>query len=238
LHIMIVLEAIAIVLLAVEAPALKVGFSWRILFRLAGISLVVLLVARFATHVTRLFQTVLERTTHWRTHLLVLLVLVVCAVGERLGLSAAKTAFFLGLFMSRAEHEGRGLEEFMAPVSERFLIPIFFVSLGLRVEWAGVWSLTGLTALGTAGVLLGAREILHRRWLRAGGDQRAYLLLCPNLTVVALGASTLLEAQQANRAADWLLLTGLLMSIFAIMSLPAAKADRRDARLDCAAPSG
>jgi Kef-type K+ transport system membrane component KefB len=238
LHIMIVLEAIAIVLLAVEAPALKVGFSWRILFRLAGISLVVLLVARFATHVTRLFQTVLERTTHWRTHLLVLLVLVVCAVGERLGLSAAKTAFFLGLFMSRAEHDGRGLEEFMAPVSERFLIPIFFVSLGLRVEWAGVWSLTGLMALGAAGVLLGAREVLHRRWLGAGGDRRAYLLLCPNLTVVALGASTLLEAQPANRAADWLLLTGLLMSIFAIVALPMAKTDRGEAKLDYSAPSG
>jgi hypothetical protein len=123
--------------------------------------------------------------------------------------------------MSRAEHEGRGLEEFMAPVSERFLIPIFFVSLGLRVDWAIVGSLTGVTALGTGGLLLGVREILHRRWLRLGGDQRAYLLLCPNLPVVALGASTLLEAQAATGAAGWLLLTGLVTSVFATMCLPA-----------------
>jgi Kef-type K+ transport system membrane component KefB len=222
LRVLVVLEAVTIVLLAVEAPALKTGLSWLILLRLAGIVLVVMLVARFATHVTRLFQNILQRATHWRTHLLVLLVLVVCALGDRLGLSAAKTAFFLGLFMSRAEHEGKGLEEYMAPVSERFLIPIFFVSLGLRVEWAVACSWAGLMAFGTAGVLLGVREVLHRRWLHVGGDRWAYLLLCPNLTVVALGASTLMESQEEGSAAGWLLLTGLLMTVFAVFLLPAA----------------
>jgi Kef-type K+ transport system membrane component KefB len=221
LRILIVLEALTIILLAVEAPALKDGWSWHMALRLAGIALVVLLVARFATHVTRLFQTILQRTTHWRTHLLVLLVLVVCAVGERLGLSAAKTAFFLGLFMSRAEHEGKGLEEFMAPVSHRFLIPIFFVSLGLRVDWAMLFSWTGLLAFGAAGLLLGVRQVLHRRWMPVGGGHRAYLLLCSNLTVVALGASTLLEIPGMAAAASWLLLTGLFMTILSVLSLPA-----------------
>ncbi len=223
LRILILLEAIAIVLLAVEAPALKAGLNWFILLRLAGIALVVLLVARFAPHLTQLFQVILERATQWRTHLLVLLVLVVCAAGERLGLSAAKTAFFLGLFMSRAEHDGRCLEEYTAPVSERFLIPIFFVSLGLQVNWAAVGSLIGLSALGAAGLLIGVRQVLHRRWLRVGGDQHTYLLLCPNLTVVALGASSLLEDPMTAGAASWLLLTGLFTSVFAIASLPASR---------------
>lgn len=224
LRIMVVLEALTIALLAVEAPALKTGLSWLILLRLAGIVVVVLLVARFATHVTRLFQTILQQTTHWRTHLLVLLVLAVCALGDRLGLSAAKTAFFLGLFMSSAEHDGKGLEEYIAPVSQRFLVPIFFVSLGLRVDWAVVFSWEGLMAFGAAGLLLGVREVLHRRWLRVGGDRRAYLLLCPNLTIVALGASTLLESQKTTTAASWLLLTGLLMTVLAVVFLPATRA--------------
>ncbi len=227
LRILIVLEAMTIVLLAVEAPALKAGLSWFVLLRLGGILLAVLLVARFATHVTRLFQAILQSTTHWRTHLLVLLVLAVCALGERLGLSAAKTAFFLGLFMSRAEHDGKGLEEFIAPISERFLIPIFFVSLGLRVDWTVVLSRAGLMAFGAAGLLLGVREVLHRRWLSVGSDRRVYLLLCPNLTVVALGASVLLEGREAGTAAGWLLLTGLLLTMFAIISLPVARTQNR-----------
>jgi Kef-type K+ transport system membrane component KefB len=222
LRILIVLEALTMVLLAVESPALKGGLSFILLPRLAGIVLVVLLVARFARHLTRLFQTILEQATHWRTHLLVLLVLALCALGDRLGLPAAKTAFFLGLFMSRGEHEGKGLEDYMAPVSQRFLIPILFVSLGLRVEWALVLSWTGLMAFGVAGLLLGLREVLHRRWLSVGGDRHAYLLLCPNLTIVALGASTLLESQRSPQAASWLLLTGLFLTVFAIALLPVA----------------
>ncbi len=220
LHVLVVLEALTIGLLAVEAPALEGGWSWGILLRLAGGFLVVVLVARVATHVTRLFQAILERTTHWRTHFLVLLVLAVCALGERLGLSGVKTAFFLGLFMSRTEHDGKGLEEYMAPVSERFLIPIFFVSLGLRLDPADLWSWAGLTAFGTAGLLLGIREALHRRWLHIGDDPKTYLLLCPNLTVVALGASTLLHGQRTAGAASWLLLTGLIVTVLALVSLP------------------
>ncbi len=229
LRVLVVLEALAIALLAVEAPALETGLSWWSLLRLAGALAVVLLVARFATHLTRLFQRILQQTTHWRTHLLVLLVLAVCALGDRLGLSAAKTAFFLGLFMSRAEHEGKGLEETIAPISRRFLIPIFFVSLGLRVDWPVVFSWTGLTAFGAAGLLLGARQALHRRWLSLGGDRCAWLLLCPNLTVAALGAATLLKSGKAPAAAGWLLLTGLAMTVFSIASLPAAGADGADA---------
>jgi Kef-type K+ transport system membrane component KefB len=51
-----------------------------------------------------------------------------------MGLSAAKTAFFLGLFMSRAQFEGMSVEEYIAPISRRFLIPIFFMSLGLLID--------------------------------------------------------------------------------------------------------
>jgi hypothetical protein len=159
--------------------------------------------------------------------LLVLLVLAICAVGERLGLSAAKTAFFLGLFMSRVEHDGSGLEEFMAPVSRRFLIPLFFVSLGMAVELRLLVSWNALLALGTAGLLLGIRQVLHRRWLRLCANPEAFLLLCPNLTVVALGAAAMIEARKvSNENASWLLLTGFFMTVAAVALLPASTSSK------------
>ena len=54
------------------------------------------LTSRFSSHVVKLCQTIIQKTTQWRVHFLVLLVLIICAVGDRLGLSAAKTAFFWG----------------------------------------------------------------------------------------------------------------------------------------------
>ena len=221
LRIMVLLEAVAVIAFATESAALKQGPLWMIILKLLGAVLVILLVGYFARHFTRLFQMLLESTTHWRTHLVILVVLVVCALGERLGLAAPKTAFFMGLFMSRAEHDGKGLEEFTAPVSRRFLIPLFFVSLGMSFPTSLLLSWTAVFAWGAAGVILAVRQVLHRRWLRFGSPD-SFLLLCPNLPIVALGAVTLAQ-QHRETAAGWVLLTGLFLSIGAIILLPRTK---------------
>lgn len=221
LQVMVALEMIAIVLLAVESTALKTGWSWLVLAKFAGIGVTIFLIARFTDHVKSLFQAILERATHWRLHWLVLLVLVICAVGERLGLDAAKTAFFLGLALSRARHEGLTLEEHIAPISHRFLIPVFFVTLGMQIKWSVLADLSTLLALGSAGLLLGSREILHRRWFNRGGDRRAFLLWCPNLTMVALAAKATLDMGMEAKLTAWLLLTGLFTTIPALLLLPA-----------------
>jgi Kef-type K+ transport system membrane component KefB len=225
LHVMVGLEVMAIVLLAVETTALDRGLDWIALLRVTGIGVTVVMIARFGGSLTRVFQGVLERTTHWRVHFLVLLVLAVCALGQRLGLDAAKTAFFLGLFMSQATHEGRGLEEYMAPVSRRFLIPIFFVALGLMIPWKMFVNPVVLWALLTAGVLLGVREVMHRRGFNTASDSRAFLLLCPNLTIVALAARAMMEHGSDPRFPAWLLLTGLFMTIPAILLLPLGRTE-------------
>ena len=221
LNVMVVLETIAILLLAVETVALEKGVSGLIFLKLSGILVTVFLIARFSVRLTELFQAVLERTTRWRVHFLVLLILVVCALGERLGLDAAKTAFFLGLFMSHARHDGRRLEEYMAPISHGFLIPTFFVALGLRVDWHLFLDPLAWFAIGTALVLIGVRQVLHRRWLPTGGGDRAFLLLCPNLTIVALAANAMLDHGTDPRLGAWLVLTGLFMTVTAIFLLPA-----------------
>lgn len=220
-QVMVALELLAIVAMAVGTMTLREGVSAWILLRLLGIGVVVVLLARYATIMVSLFQRVIDTTTHWRLHWLALLILAVCAAGQRLGLDAAKTAFVLGLCMSRAKHRGMNLEEHMAPLSRRFLIPLFFVSLGLSFEWKMLVTWAAALAVGAAGLLLGVREVLHRRWLPTGGPGRTFLLFSPNLSLVALAANALIEYARAPEVAAWLLMAGLFITVPAILLLPA-----------------
>ena len=124
--------------------------------------------------------------------------------------------------MSRAEFDGKGVEEYIAPISRRFLIPVFFVSLGLMVDSRMLFSYTALLALCGAVLLIGFREVIHRRWLKTGGDAGTYLLFCPNLTMAALAATALLGAGSRN-AATWVVLSGLFLSSISLLLLPRAK---------------
>jgi Kef-type K+ transport system membrane component KefB len=224
LQILIALEVLSIVVLSLGAVAVKGGFGWMLLVKLAGMAVTVFLISRFASHVVKLCQWIIKKTTQWRVHFLVLLVLVICAIGERLGLSAAKTAFFLGLFMSRAEFDGKSVEEYIAPISRRFLIPIFFVSLGLLIDARMLFSYMALLALCGAFLLIGFREALHRRWLKTGGDLQAYLLLCPNLTMAALAATAFLSVGSRG-AATWVVLSGLFLTVISLLLLPRVMAE-------------
>ncbi len=220
LQVMVLLEVLAVVLLAAETAALGQGPTWLMAVKFAGMALVIYACSRVATHVTRLLQTVLERATHWRLHFVTLLVLAMCALGERLGLSGPKTAFFLGLFSSRVRHDGRNLEDYLAPISRRFLIPLFFTALGTLVPLHALISRTALLALIAAALIIAFRHLLHRRFAPTGGDTNAYLLLCPNFTLVALAANSLLATAAAPELAAWLLLTGLLVTIISVVGLP------------------
>lgn len=204
------------------------GFDIHFVLTLLAILATVFLIAQYGSKLVPVFEWIIARATHWRVHLLVLLVLIVCTIGERIGLGGPKTAFFLGLAMNHTRHRGVNLDEYMAPISQRFLIPIFFVALGLQIQWENVVNLPELLAMaiGTAGLLLGTRMVLTNRMLKFGGDKNAFLLLSPNLTMVALGATALLEYTGAEEAATWLLLTGLFMTIPAILLLPASNDEK------------
>ena len=220
LHVMVLLEVLAVVLLAVETAVLGHTPTWLVGAKLAGMALVIYTCSRIGVHVTKVLQTVLQRTTRWRLHFVTLLVLAVCAVGERFGLSGPKTAFFLGLFSSRVRHKGRNLEDYMAPISRRFLIPLFFTSLGTQVPLGELISSTGLLAVASGGLIIVGRHFLHERFAPTGGDENTYLLLCPNFTLVALAANSLLLQSQEPDMGAWVLITGLVMTIFAVASLP------------------
>ncbi|MEO6994087.1 MAG: cation:proton antiporter [Lacunisphaera sp.] len=220
LRIMVLLEVLAIVLLSVETTVLDGGISWLFIFKITGIALVVFLCSRIAVPLAKVLQTVLAKTTHWRLHFVALLVLAVCAVGERLGLPGPKTAFFLGLFMSRVVHEGKNLEEYLAPISKRFLIPIFFVALGMQIPIGLLFSQVAVLAAGAAALTIAYREMIHRRWLHSGGNPGTYLLFCPNLTIVALAASSMLKSHGSPEQAAWVVITGLFITTAAVLALP------------------
>jgi Kef-type K+ transport system membrane component KefB len=221
LHVMVLLEVLAVVLLAAETAMLGQAPTWLIGLKLAGMALVIYTCSRIGVHVTKVFQTVLARTTRWRLHFVTLLVLAVCAVGERFGLSGPKTAFFLGLFSSRVRHQGRSLEDYMAPISRRFLIPLFFTSLGTQVSLGSLFSLTAVMALASAGLIVIFRRLLHEKFAPTGGDAGTFLLLCPNFTLVALAAKSMLAQSGDPDMATWLLLTGLAITLYAVCALPA-----------------
>ena len=220
LHVMVLLEVVTIVLLSLETAVLGTGVTWLFAFKFIGIAITVFLCSRVAMPLAEVLQLVLAKTTRWRLHFVALLVLGACAVGERLGLAAPKTAFFLGLFMSRVEHDGRHLEEYLAPISRRFLIPIFFVALGSQVPLSLLVSPVALLAAAGAALLLLVREVLHRRWLPTGGNARTFLLFCPNLTMVALAGSSMLRAGLPPAESGWVVLTGLFLTVAAVFALP------------------
>jgi Kef-type K+ transport system membrane component KefB len=221
LHIMVLLEVLAVVLLAAETTALGRASTWLIVAKLAGMALVIYACSRGAVPMAELLEAVLKRTTRWRLHFVTLLVLAVCAVGERFGLSGPKTAFFLGLFSSRVRHDGRNLEDYLAPISRRFLIPLFFTALGTQVPLVALFSRTGLLALSSAVLIVAFRRMLHGRFAPTGGDAGTYLLFCPNFTLVALAAKSLLAQAEAPDLAAWMLLSGLMVTLIALAALPA-----------------
>jgi Kef-type K+ transport system membrane component KefB len=223
LQVMVLLEVLAVVLLAAETTALGGGSALAMAAKLTGIAVVIYACSRGAVPLARLLQTVLERTTRWRLHFVTILVLAVCALGERFGLSGPKTAFFLGLFSSRVRHKGRNLEEYMAPISRRFLIPLFFTALGTQVPFNGLFSRQAVLAVLSTIAVIGSRHLLHAFFAKTGEGPYAYLLFCPNFTLVALAANALLAAQEPDMAV-WLLLTGLMVTLVALAALPASPA--------------
>jgi Kef-type K+ transport system membrane component KefB len=219
MQIMVALEVLAIAIMSINATAIKSGFGWSILWKLGAMGLVIFGISRLAAHVVKWFQWIIEKTTHWRVHFLILLVLLICAVSDRLGLAAPKAAFFLGMFMARARFHGHSVEEHIAPISRRFLIPIFFVSLGMMVDARLLFSHGAGLALCGAFLLLGLREVVHRRWLPTGGPGQTFMLFGPNLTMAALAATSLLLAGKTE-AATWVTIFGLFFTVLSLWLLP------------------
>lgn len=217
---MVSIEIMAILVLTAGSALLKHGFGTDFFLQLALIAVAVFLISRYADRLTGLLGRQLESTGKWKAHYVVLFVFLISAAGARLGLSESKTAFFLGLFMSRATHEGLALSHHLRPIGQHLLIPVFFVSLGAFVPMEMLITQLGVMALASVVIVLLLRDLLHRTWVKSGCQRSAFLLVCPNLTIVAIAANTMREHGSPPTHIAWLILTGLALSLVALLFLP------------------
>ncbi len=236
LFVMVILEIQALIVLSAGAAYIKTGFGWKFGLQLAGITAAIFLIGYSANHLTRLTLFLIGKTMQWRVHIIVLFVLLVAAVGERLGLSSAKTAFFLGLFMNRATHQGMAIEKHLAPLSTRLLIPIFLVALGTTIPIRLLFSYISLLAFLSAILMVAYRHIVYQRAMPPVGHPRAFFLLCPNLTLVAVVLQILNTHGASASTIGWIAFSGLFVTLFSIVGLPKLTfSQTRQLRLDPAA---
>jgi len=222
LFIMTILEIQAVIILSGGQAFSSHGFGIRFIFQLIGIVVAVMLVGLLANHLTRFLEILIEKTIRWKAQIVVLFVLIIAGTGERLGLSSPKTAFYLGLFINRATGEGLGLQKHLAPVGSRLLIPAFMVGLGARIPLELAFSKAGFLALCSAVFLLAYRQKTQHMLLPAEGQSRAFLLLSPNLTMIALALQTLEQNSTNESSLIWLAFMGLFITLFSILGLPKA----------------
>ena len=226
---MVSIEIAAIIVLTAGSAALKHGIGSIFFLQLGLIAALVLVISRYADGLTAFVGKQLGSTVRMKGHYIALFIFLVSALGARLGLSESKTAFFLGLFISRSTHEGMALNHHLRPIGQHLLIPVFFVSLGAAVPLHLLVSPIGLYALLTAAALLVMRDVLHRTYVKSGSDRRAFLLVCPNLTIAALAANTMIGHGSRPESVAWVVLTGLILSVAALLLLP-GRAEPADAQ--------
>lgn len=211
LHIFVALELITIAVFSLAGPLLKHGVGPFIFLKVFGIIFIIFILSRLARKLGHMLARALEATTHYRTHVLLLTIFAVSALGERLGLSAPKTAFFLGLFMSYTKPFGRLTHTALSPIGERFLIPVFLISLGAQFQWnAFDWSIL-LPAVLTAFILWSVRYWVFHRVL--GGTHMVATLSSINLTLVAIALEILNGFSANSPAALWVFIAGTLASL-------------------------
>ncbi|MDP2136407.1 MAG: hypothetical protein Q8J74_01000 [Candidatus Didemnitutus sp.] len=122
--------------------------------------------------------------------------------------------------MSRVRHDGENLEAYLAPISQRFPIPTFFVVRSLGIPMIFLLSQLIFLALVAAALLLAFRDLRHRRRLPTGGDGRAHLPMRPNPTIAVLAGNAMLQTGVEPGHAAWAILTGLFTTMIAILPLP------------------
>ena len=219
---MIALEVLGIFGMALGECYLKEGIGFHLLYKILGLGLSLFLIVRYSNHLAGGLKIILRWFAHWKTHLTILLIFAVGAIGERLGLSAPKAAFFFGIFIQRATRDGLSLEKDLEPIAQRLLIPLFFISIGTLISWEVLTTPASGVALVTAITLFGLRKtIFSRIWAHSLNEsQKTIFLLSPNLTIVAIAVKILHESPSGAEAIPWLLLSGLWISFLSAILLP------------------
>ncbi len=214
---MVAIEVISILGLAGAGPVIQGAVWWLVILKVLVLITAAVFAAfisvRGAPHLTRLLSTGINIQVHF----VVLALFAIAAIGERLGLSAPKTAFVLGLFISRTTDQEARLSHRLEPLRDRLFVPIFFFGLGTLVE--PTLMLTWIFPLAVATGLL--HFILRRyayHWFfarRLGTANHAHILVAPMLTIAAVAVEVLARAGADRRALTWTLASSLSLTLAA-----------------------
>jgi len=210
-------EVLSILLLAAAGPVLGGAVWWKVALKILGLLAAAVLAAfaavRGAPHLTRWLTAGLKMQVHF----LVLAIFAIAAVGERLGLSAPKTAFVLGLFVSRATDEEVQLNRHLEPLRDRLFVPVFFFGLGTLVEPRLMLTWVFPIAIGSGLLLFILRQVsYHWVFSRAlGTSTSAHVVAAPMLTIGAVAVEVLADAGADQRTITWVLAASLSLTLAA-----------------------
>ncbi len=234
----VAVAVLGILLLATAGPVLGGAVWWLVVLKMVGLLtaavLAALLAVRGAPHLSRLLASGLKVQVHF----VVLGLFAIAALGDRLGLSAPKTAFVLGLFISRATDQEAQLSHRLEPLRDRLFVPVFFFGLGTLVEPRLLLTLVFPLAVATGLCHFGLRRFIYARWFarRLGTDSGAHLLAAPMLTIAAVAVEVLARAGADQRALAWTLASSLSLTLAAAFARVATGATLAESEPTMAAP--
>lgn len=214
---MVAIEVLAILYLAVIGPVLSGSLWWVALLRLCGLLLAAGIAALVALRYVPRFADMIKKGLRIEVPLLVLLLFSICALGDRLGLSAPKMAFVLGLFISRSTDEEVALSHKLEPLRDRMFVPVFFFGLGTLLRWETVstWGF-GIALLAGIGLFLLRRLLFGFGFSRCFSVERgAHSMASPVLTLVAVSVEVLVHAGASASLVSWTLAAGLSLTLCA-----------------------
>lgn len=212
---MVAIEVLTIVTLASMGPIIEGMAWWLSLLHFVGILVAAGIAAFVAMRLVPRLVNALKRGINIDTPLLVLALFAICALGNRLGLSAPKTAFVLGLFISRSTGAEVALNHKLEPLRDRMFVPVFYFGLGmlLRFEYLTTWPFYAAIVVGI--LIYGMRRILFGWFFarRFGTGPSAHGITSPMLTMGAVAVDILDRSHASHQLVAWTLAASLSLSL-------------------------
>lgn len=220
---MVIIELISLLLLAIADVAYGYGWGSQVLWQISLLLLFLLLIKLISGPIHKQLSRLIDTKKAWEIHYVMLIVFVVAIIGERIGLSSAKTAFFLGLFMHETTRGGIKFEDELNPIAKGILIPVFFVSLGTKIGLQGLLPWVLPISVFITCVLFAVRFLLFSSVYKQSLPAKHVFFYCPNITMAAVGSEILMHHTGYNGAVHVLLITGLIMTLVPVFLFPKPK---------------
>lgn len=221
---MVLLEIGTLFLLIIADIGLEHGWGTEVIYQVIILIIFIFIIHYFSKQIHHHLAHLIDNTNKWRLYRVFLILFCIVIIGNRLGLSPPKTAFFLGLFMAATTHRGLKFEDELKPIAN-ILIPVFFLSLGSRISICCLLPYILPLAFIITACLLLIRYVIFRLSSNLSFPSKYLLFYFPNITMVAIAVEVLNHTTATRPQIDLLLSVGLIMTIGSILYFPSTDAD-------------